>query len=520
MQRIMSLVMMVVLFTGLMPTSSYSATIDMRSLSYAGMFHSDVKLRDAYDSARYDEAGIAVSSETSESQLSEVSRSSAWIDTNWVEVCGVNCDFEYGNMHGWEEYGGRFIVSGVMKRSGSYSIEKVPGSYAFFQRSVSIQQYADYIDAEFGALNAGVWIKDRYREDAMVTISFLNSTMQDIGGGWSSGWVSGADRDTYYYYGHTLSIPKSTRYVRFRVDTIRTDNDFNIDVAVDDISIQVRMQGNVATVTATGTATGTATATGTVTRTATATLTATQIPTATKTPTTTIVYGFVVSATTGSPISNVRVCVTSLNTCVVTNSRGAYELRGLSGVSVNVSAAYSGYITSTSSVSLGSASRVMLDFALSPVLTAQSMRIVLSWGLNPRDLDSHLWIPTGTGGYSDHIFYRFRGSCVTNQLTCLDVDDTSSYGPETITINRRKSGTYVYGVHHFSGLGSIAASSSAQIDVYAGSRLVRRYRVPANANRSCVQNCFWTIFRINGSTGAITDVNKFTQLRGVPLTPP
>jgi SdrD B-like domain/CARDB/Bacterial TSP3 repeat len=59
--------MMVVLLAGLMPASSYSATVDSRSVSYAGMFRADIVLRDAYDRARLDEAGIVVLSETADS---------------------------------------------------------------------------------------------------------------------------------------------------------------------------------------------------------------------------------------------------------------------------------------------------------------------------------------------------------------------------------------------------------------------------------------------------------------------
>jgi hypothetical protein len=403
------------------------------------------------------------------------------VDTGNVELCTLNCDFGYGNMTGWSSTGSVINVTSDFVRSGPYSVRGTSSSYGEFYRVFSLTSYASYVDSGWGKVTSTGFIDPGDSEEGGMSVSFLDASGNTLTSGWDSGWLRN-NRETWTTVQTVQNIPVGARSIKVTFKMRRSSGSYT-DMNVDDVSVMVRFVG-------------------------------------TEAPTTTIVYGSVVSATTGNPISNVRVCVTSLNTCVVTNSRGAYELPGLSGVSINVSAAYSGYITSTNSVSLGSASRVLLNFALSPVLNAQSMRIVLSWGLNPRDLDSHLWIPNGTGGYSDHIFYRFRGSCVTNQLTCLDVDDITSYGPETITINRRKSGTYVYGVHHYSGLGSIATSSSAQIDVYAGSRLVRRYKVPANANRSCVQNCFWTIFRINGSTGAITDVNKFTQLRGVPLTPP
>ncbi|MCW8631650.1 hypothetical protein OQH38_16240, partial [Acinetobacter baumannii] len=67
-----------------------------------------------------------------------------------------------------------------------------------------------------------------------------------------------------------------------------------------------------------------------------------------------------------------------------------------------------------------------LTYALSPVQTKLgSMRIVLTWGEKPLDLDSHL-------NYSNqHIYWSNKEGHQAN----LDVDDRDSYGPETITID-------------------------------------------------------------------------------------
>jgi hypothetical protein len=138
--------------------------------------------------------------------------------------------------------------------------------------------------------------------------------------------------------------------------------------------------------------------------------------------------------------------------------------------------------------------------ALSPVLAAGETRIVLTWGANPSDLDSHLTGPDGAGG-SFHVFYGNRFSRAPSSTTsdaALDVDDISSFGPETITIYRQFAGTYCYSVHNFTG-GSGLGASGAQVSVFRGSQQVATYTVPATTSE------VWTVFKLSGST--ITAVN-------------
>ena len=69
----------------------------------------------------------------------------------------------------------------------------------------------------------------------------------------------------------------------------------------------------------------------------------------------------------------------------------------------------------------------------SPVPNGQ-LRIVLTWGETPRDLDSHLDLPSGC-----HVYYG-RKQC--NGEASLDTDVTDSFGPETINIRKLKPGVY------------------------------------------------------------------------------
>ena len=108
---------------------------------------------------------------------------------------------------------------------------------------------------------------------------------------------------------------------------------------------------------------------------------------------------------------------------------------------------------------------------------AEALRVVLTWGEDPGDLDSHLTGPDGQGGRF-HVYFSDRSFGDTN----LDVDDTSSFGPETITIYPSTDGVYRYSVFNYSddsenGAAGIAASPT-RVEVYSAEGLVRSYTAP------------------------------------------
>lgn len=150
-----------------------------------------------------------------------------------------------------------------------------------------------------------------------------------------------------------------------------------------------------------------------------------------------------------------------------------------------------------------------MTYAISPVMTnLDGLRIVLNWGETPSDLDSHIAYP------NNHIFYQHKtGDSHANAN--LDVDDTTSYGPETITIEKKHAGeSYVYAVHNFSEKTSpesdSLSKSNAKVFVYVGQTLVRSYYVPKNQKGN-----LWTIFRISGD-GEFQDINT---LKGTNVDP-
>lgn len=142
-----------------------------------------------------------------------------------------------------------------------------------------------------------------------------------------------------------------------------------------------------------------------------------------------------------------------------------------------------------------------MTYAISPVMTSlDGMRVVLSWGEKPFDLDSHLIFPGG------HIYFDSKEGTDAN----LDVDDTDSYGPETVTISKKHFGeSYIYAVQDYSNKGlpnsNYLSASKAKVFVYVGSSLVRSYSVPAGKRGN-----IWTVFKLNPN-GEFEDINSVTS---------
>lgn len=131
----------------------------------------------------------------------------------------------------------------------------------------------------------------------------------------------------------------------------------------------------------------------------------------------------------------------------------------------------------------------------SPSLGEGEVRIVLTWGEYPEDLDSHLFTPHwGENGDMQHIGYYEREDSFGNNL---DVDDVTSYGPETITINSVTDGLYKYFVKDFTNCRSQnytsmdMSYSGATVFVFSGSGQNTVFHVPVGE-----PGVIWEVFEI------------------------
>lgn len=150
----------------------------------------------------------------------------------------------------------------------------------------------------------------------------------------------------------------------------------------------------------------------------------------------------------------------------------------------------------------------------------QAIRIVLRWGSEPGDLDSHL---TGPGVvnpsnrfhvyYSNQTYYN-NGTYSSNSETCavdLDYDDTTSFGPEVTTIHKLTPGRYYFFVHDFTN-GRKAdspalAKSGATVEIILPNGTVHMYTVNPNS-----QGTIWDVCQIDiDSAGKVTltELNRY-----------
>ncbi|WP_420220391.1 tetratricopeptide repeat protein [Metapseudomonas resinovorans] len=145
-----------------------------------------------------------------------------------------------------------------------------------------------------------------------------------------------------------------------------------------------------------------------------------------------------------------------------------------------------------------------MSYAISPVMqNLDGLRVVLSWGAQPYDLDSHMAFA------GNHIYFRQKIGTDAN----LDVDDIDGYGPETITLTRKHFGEpYVYSVHNYSEQtyprSKTLSNSQAKVFVYVGQSLVRTYYIPRNQPGN-----LWTVFRLTGN-GEFEDINEISGVSG------
>jgi len=229
------------------------------------------------------------------------------------------------------------------------------------------------------------------------------------------------------------------------------------------------------------------------------------------------VRGSVVDATTNQPINGAIIKLRAGANAApaspviatgTTNAAGAYTINNVPAGTYTATATATGFSQAgkTVVVTPGTTTNVPV-IPLSPLLAVGQVRIVLTWGATPADLDSHLIGPDPQGGRF-HIYYGNTGSSIISPFAVLDVDVTTGFGPETTTISQKTNGAYSYYVYDFSNgpaaLSTALSASAATVTVYQGATVapVATYTVPAGLTGDT-----WHVFDMNGTTGAITPVN-------------
>ena len=143
-------------------------------------------------------------------------------------------------------------------------------------------------------------------------------------------------------------------------------------------------------------------------------------------------------------------------------------------------------------------------------LSTNVITVILTWGEVPQDLDTHLYVPTGTST-TTQISHSSRGDAdrADPPHAYLDRDDTNQYGPETLTI-RFLSGstdydrTYRYFVRKFSSPGDFK-DSGAVVRVYKNGIFIKEWNASTTATEA-----YWLVFDM-ASDGTLTSQDIYSN---------
>lgn len=215
----------------------------------------------------------------------------------------------------------------------------------------------------------------------------------------------------------------------------------------------------------------------------------------------TVMIGEVVDASNPTQkLSGAKVTING--SAMITDARGRFALEVTSGEHA-YQAAKSGYISAEGSFRVQAGSQSVYTIPLCKKMEKNEYRVVLTWGLNPVDLDSHLSGETENG--SDyHVFYHQLKADGGKAL--LEWDDVDSYGPETTHFFTYSGRSYTFSIHDYTNRASSnsgkMASSGARVVVYHADSEIASFDVPDEPGT------VWNVFRVEN--GTLTPINRMT----------
>jgi hypothetical protein len=214
---------------------------------------------------------------------------------------------------------------------------------------------------------------------------------------------------------------------------------------------------------------------------------------------TVLVTGTVVDSTTGNGVGNANILISG-DIVDTTASDGTFEFSCPTGTHTLIFTK-TGYYWPSYTFTAVSGTPIVIaqhNAIANPDMTPNTIRIVLSWGASPSDLDSHLELPSGSpDGFE--IYWSNKGNINTSTHAYLDVDDTSSYGPETITIKQLgNSYTYKYKVYNFSNSGTFS-NSGANVRVFFDNNTFQDFTPPTGSGYT------WDVFTITNTNITLTN---------------
>ena len=228
---------------------------------------------------------------------------------------------------------------------------------------------------------------------------------------------------------------------------------------------------------------------------------------------TTIIHGCV-ELMDGSKVENAQIFVQGQDyigsSTTLTDLNGNFDVTVKANSNVLIKAHFNGS-SNTLQANTGVGAGLTLPACL--VVGDAAISITLTWGESPSDLDSHFYGPQ-VDGTEFHIYFGNKSVIVDGVEIFLDVDDTTSFGPEVITVpNLPLMGTYRYVVHNYSGSPEI--SSPARVELNVGGNIYI-FSPPVG-----VAEDYWHVFNIeynNGSVQVLRTQNWSANSSGVSYT--
>jgi pimeloyl-ACP methyl ester carboxylesterase len=202
--------------------------------------------------------------------------------------------------------------------------------------------------------------------------------------------------------------------------------------------------------------------------------------------------GMVVSATTGQPLAGVNYVLSrnSIEWSGVTDASGNYSVSNLVIGTYELRLSKAGFQNETFYFTVRADQSNVGNANMREMLGEGQASIRLTWEIDPQDLDSHLVKYNAAGEQQYHIYYSDKVDTISGDN--LDLDDVTSYGPETTTIQYLDpSARYVFAVYHYAGSGSITTTSSAHVAVGYGNNSTINFSAPTSG-----EGVWWKVFEI------------------------
>jgi hypothetical protein len=206
-------------------------------------------------------------------------------------------------------------------------------------------------------------------------------------------------------------------------------------------------------------------------------------------------------ADTGLPLTGAKVIIDGAKSGIETDVDGLAVFPAPDDGKHTFSVTKQGYIFFEDSFTVRLGQIIFNKFSIPHVSQVKQIKIVLDWAAEPPDLDIHV-----VKEKQYHISYHDMLKA-SDGTAWLDRDDTTGYGPETVTITEvdDHAAYHIY-VHSYSDRkqknSKRLASSNAAVRIYSDNKLVARYSVTAGTAGT-------TWYAADIVNGNIQDVNRY-----------